>query len=106
MIDENLPEGPGKLEFKPDEKRLARLARFRRLVLLVTILLLGGTLLLTIMIQPRWMMVGVGVQPETVLSKNESRGSEPPVSDIPREKEISQKEQINTTILMTAQMID
>ncbi|MCL6466038.1 MAG: hypothetical protein K6T77_04680 [candidate division WOR-3 bacterium] len=106
MIDENLPEGPGKLEFKPDEKRLVRLARFRRLVLLVTILLLGGTLLLTIMIQPRWVMVGVGVQPETALSNNESRGSEPPVSDIPKVKEISQREQINSTILMTAQTID
>ncbi len=45
---------PGKLEFKPDYKQLARLARFRRLALLITLGLSIGALVMVIMIQPRW----------------------------------------------------
>lgn len=106
MIDENLPEGPGKLEFKPDEKRLAKLARFRRFVLLVTIVLLGGALLLTLTIQPRWMMVGVGVNPETVTTGRAPQSAETFGARTPSVPVISPAERQRSTIIATAQLID
>ncbi|MGQ9708342.1 MAG: hypothetical protein ACUVUR_05650 [bacterium] len=45
MIDEQGQNRPGPLEFKPDERRLVKLVRLRRLVLLMTMLILVGALL-------------------------------------------------------------
>ncbi len=54
MTNDDRSHEPGKLEFKPDVKKLARLARFRRVALLITLALSGGALLLVITLQPRW----------------------------------------------------
>lgn len=47
-------EPPVKLEFKPDQKRLVRLAHFRRVTLWITFLLLAVSLVWLIMFPPKW----------------------------------------------------
>lgn len=106
MVDDRLPEGPGKLEFKPDERRLAKLARFRRVVLLLTIFLLGGVLLLLILIQPKWMMVEVAVKPERLNTGIAGRGGETSASPAFPPATISDAERIKATVISSGGTVD
>jgi len=53
MIEEQKPERPGPLKFKPDERRLAKLARLRQLVILLTLFLVGAAFLWLILFPTR-----------------------------------------------------
>ncbi|MEO0050453.1 MAG: hypothetical protein ABIK42_04855 [candidate division WOR-3 bacterium] len=62
-MDEDLKPGEEKrLEFKPDEKRLKRLARFRQVVLFVTLILVGVMLLVVLFLPARVGVVQEGYQ--------------------------------------------
>ncbi|MGQ9678056.1 MAG: hypothetical protein ACUVUD_02090 [bacterium] len=107
MLENGSPEGPGRLEFKPDESRLAKLARFRRFVLLLTIFLLSGALLLLILIQPRWMMSEVGVKPEASNAEVAGSNGEMPASpSVFQPARISDDERIKGMVISSAGKVD
>lgn len=78
MDEDWKPDEQKRLEFKPDEKRLEKLARFRRVVLLVTLMVVGLMLLLVIFLPARVRVVREDYQrrEETVPVEQERRVEE------------------------------
>jgi len=82
MIEEQEPKKIGPLKFHPDERRLAKLARLRRLVILLTLFLVGAALLWLILFPTRVSVVNRVSEPmaRVVPVETAGRGAVMPVN--------------------------
>lgn len=102
---------PEKLEFKPDEQKLARLARFRKVTLWLTLLLLVAPLVWLLMFPPKWPWEATDIKQgaqnleESPLTPEIApSGYEPPIREvIPTSKA---EDEILTQALASGRLID